>query len=102
MTTIEGNSIMPMNRALYPANWGEIASAIKKAAAWHCQWCGKACYQPGERVVTRRLVLTVHHLDGNPGNCDAGNLVALCAPCHLRADRDRRRLAAFLTEIMKG
>jgi len=93
---------MPMNRALYPANWEEIAFAVKETAGWRCQECGKACYQPGERVITRRLVLTVHHRDGNPGNCESDNLVALCAPCHLRADRDRRRLAALVAESQKG
>ena len=28
-------------------------------------------------------MLTVHHLDMNPANCDPSNLVALCQSCHL-------------------
>lgn len=39
---------MPMDRSLYPANWDEIATAIKTAANWHCQECGKPCRQPGQ------------------------------------------------------
>lgn len=39
---------MPMDRHLYPDNWDEIATAIKTAANWHCQECGKPCFRPGE------------------------------------------------------
>lgn len=39
---------MPMNRALYPANWDEIAFAIKQEAGWNCSECGRPCLQPGE------------------------------------------------------
>lgn len=28
-------------------------------------------------------MLTVHHLDGNKGNCEKWNLAALCQICHL-------------------
>jgi hypothetical protein len=34
----------------------------------------------------KRFLLTVAHLDQNPGNIESGNLQALCAPCHLRYD----------------
>ena len=39
---------MPMQRELYPDDWDAIATAIKSAANWHCQECGKPCLQPGE------------------------------------------------------
>ena len=29
-------------------------------------------------------VLTVHHLDMNPSNCEWWNLAALCQQCHLK------------------
>lgn len=93
---------MPMNRALYPANWSEIASAIKEAAEWTCQGCGATCYRPGEKVESRTRVLTVHHRDGNPGNCDPDNLVALCAPCHLRADATLHAQRASHTRAVKA
>lgn len=59
----------------YPANWPEIAKAVKSAAGWCCIRCG-APNQPGR-------VLTVHHLDMNPANCEWWNLAALCQQCHL-------------------
>jgi hypothetical protein len=77
---------MPMQRALYPDNWEEIALAVKEAAGWVCQGCGKQCRRPGEPFTTHKNTLTVQHIDGVPANCAAGNLIALCAPCHLRAD----------------
>lgn len=39
---------MPMDRKLYPANWVEIALAIKIAVSWSCQQCDRPCRQPGE------------------------------------------------------
>jgi len=37
-----------MDRRLYPANWNAIARAIKDAADWTCQQCGRPCRRPGE------------------------------------------------------
>lgn len=61
----------------YPADWPEIAQRVKDAAGWRCEHCG----HPHD--LESGHVLTVHHLDGNPGNCDPANLVALCQRCHL-------------------
>ena len=77
---------MPMNRARYPDDWEAIATAIKEAADWRCQRCGRQCRRPGEVFDTHRRTLTVHHLDGEPENCTDGNLTVLCSGCHLRAD----------------
>ena len=60
----------------YPSNWGEIALRVKEAAGWCCENCGHPHSFPG-------YVLTVHHLDGDKGNCGDRNLVALCQRCHL-------------------
>lgn len=106
---------MPMQRERYPKNWPEIATAIKAAANWHCQACGRPCRQPGESLFAfieriqgeshvdldwanqtaiaticdkpQRFTLTVAHLDQNPSNNAAANLRALCVPCHLNYDR---------------
>jgi len=70
---------MPMRprRALYPANWEELAEAVKTAAGWRCEQCGHP-HDPAAGYT-----LTVHHIDGNPGNNLPENLVALCQRCHL-------------------
>ena len=68
---------MPWNPELYPENWGEIAVAVKKAAGWCCERCGRL-HDP-----SAGYTLTVHHLDGDPSNCEESNLVALCQRCHL-------------------
>ena len=61
----------------YPANWKEIATAVKAAAKWQCIRCGHAHSREGWRI------LTVHHLDGDKANCQWYNLAALCQRCHL-------------------
>ena len=77
---------MPMDKARYPANWGEIAAAVNEAADWKCAEGGKQCRRPGEKLDTHKRTLTVHHINHQPEDCRPENLVALCAPCHLRAD----------------
>lgn len=84
---------MPMDKGRYPANWKQIALAVKEAAGWKCQGCGKQCRRPGEKLDTpgkagHQYTLTVHHKDHRPENCQPENLIALCAPCHLRADAE--------------
>lgn len=64
-------------RGEYPANWKEIAKAVKDAAGWRCVRCLHAhCVESGH-------VLTVHHFDGNKANCERYNLMPLCQRCHL-------------------
>lgn len=82
---------MPMEKGRYPADWKEIALRVKQAAGWRCAACGKKCREPGEKLGTpgragHQYTLTVHHIDHRPENCSRENLVALCAPCHLKAD----------------
>jgi hypothetical protein len=61
----------------YPANWNEIALRVKEEAGWKCVRCGEPHDYPSGHV------LTVHHLDLDPQNCEWWNLVALCQRCHL-------------------
>lgn len=94
-----------MNKAAYPDNWPEIAKRVKEAARWQCQQCGRQCYRPGEPCPDRSRILTVHHINHIPSDCSPDNLIALCAPCHLRADaqhhaRNARRTRAAKTGQM--
>jgi hypothetical protein len=93
---------MPTNKDLYPPDWEEISTRIKAATGWVCQECGKQCYLPGEPCADRTMVLTVHHLDHNPVNCAEDNLIALCAPCHLRADANHHARNARRTRASKS
>ena len=91
----------------YPADWTDIATAIKDKAEWRCERCGvrhetKCPDCAGDGVAQyqdvrfetfmcgtcggkgqRGRVLTVHHLDGDKANCADWNLAALCQRCHL-------------------
>ena len=44
-----------------------------------------------------KVVLTVAHLDHTPENCDPGNLLAMCQPCHLRYDAQHHAATARAT-----
>lgn len=74
---------MPVDWSKYPSDWRARAMAIKDAAGWKCQACGKQCRRPGETHMSHTHTLTVAHVEH--GNHD-GELLALCAPCHLRMD----------------
>jgi hypothetical protein len=75
----------------YPPEWksGDIQRTIYALAGWRCEHCGCE-FVPGSTKARYALnadgkprILTVHHLDGNPANCEYSNLVALCQNCHL-------------------
>jgi hypothetical protein len=78
----------------YPANWQEIAGRIKSSAEWKCE----RCKHPHD--VTTGHVLTVHHLDGQKGNCADWNLAALCQRCHLAIQGRVKMEQLFFTEIL--
>ena len=92
---------MPINYEDYPKNWKWLSRQIVKDAGNRCE----LCYAPnGERVVRTpdgpypwrpaspddwkpvKIVLTVHHIDGNKQNSAKQNLISLCQKCHLRLD----------------
>ena len=77
---------MPIDKTKYPANWDEMATACKEAAGCKCKGCGIGHIEDG----TMGSCLTVHHPDRDPWNPNA-RLVALCARCHLAADRKLRK-----------
>lgn len=62
----------------YPENWRAIAAQVKEDAGGKCVRCG----HPHD--VKAGYMLTVHHLDLSPANCEWWNLAALCQRCHLQ------------------
>ncbi len=62
----------------YPADWKAIAQQTKDAAGWRCARCGH------EHDPKAGYCLTVHHLNGEKGDCAWHNLAPLCQRCHLR------------------
>ncbi len=92
----------------YPPEWHRtIKHAVREAAGHRCVRCGHP-YRNGQhgngewspcdgrcahgeptRTVdgvreARWRILTVHHLDGDKGNCRWWNCVSLCQRCHLQ------------------
>ena len=82
---------MPVDWSKYPDDWKAIATAVKEAAGWKCEPCGKQCYFPNESVTDTRRVLTVAHINHVESDCRPENLVAACSVCHLRYDAERKR-----------
>lgn len=100
-------------RGSYPENWRAIAEGVKAEAGWRCVRCGHP-NEPvvrGDRVVARMApcdeecshepdeklrILTVHHLDGDKGNCEWWNLPALCQVCHLQIQSKVRMDQTYL------
>jgi len=79
---------MPMKRDEYPVNWELISRSVRQAAGWRCELCdaqnGGKHWKTGAKVV-----LTVHHINGNKQDNSKVNLIALCQRCHLRLDLGR-------------
>jgi len=80
---------MPMDRKRYHPEWEEISAAVVRRAGNRCELCpaenGKLHWKTKAFVV-----LTVHHIDGNPENNRRLNLIALCQRCHLRLEAGMR------------
>lgn len=80
---------MPIDYREYHKEWKKISREVKERAGWGCELCparhGEPHWKTGSRVV-----LTVHHIDGDKKNNSRHNLIALCQRCHLRLDRGRR------------
>ena len=80
---------MPISKEkkkLYPRNWTDLSFWTRLRAGNKCELCDakNGCPHP---VTKSKVVLTVHHLDFNPGNNKEYNLLALCQRCHLRLDK---------------
>ena len=90
---------MPVKWTKYPTNWKQIATAVKDAAGWKCQQCGKQCRRPGEVFDTHKNTLTVAHLNHDPMDCSPENLRAMCAPCHLRYDASHHAMTRMKNKL---
>jgi hypothetical protein len=61
---------------------------VKRLNGYRCERCGHPHLDPCDERCThphdgKRRVLTVHHLNGDKGECHLWNLAALCQACHL-------------------
>lgn len=83
---------MPIKREkrhLYSADWKRISFLVRKRAGWKCEMCGAEAGLPNPR--TRSVVLlTVHHINGDPTDNRPMNLLALCQEHHNRLDQPFR------------
>jgi len=93
---------VPVDWSKYPPNWTEIATAIKDAAGWRCEGCGKQCRFPGEPFDTHRRTLTVAHINHVEMDCADENLVALCPKCHFAYDENRKRMQRLARKRIKN
>ena len=98
--------IKPENRALYPADWPEISLKKRTKAGWKCEGspkypdCRAAAGRP-HPVTGSLVVLTVAHLDHDPGNVDDDNLRAWCQRCHLAYDAQHHAANAAATRAAR-
>ena len=99
--------IRPENKDRYPADWDAISRAAKDAAGWRCACrgeCGRGhegrcpnCHGEPAYGTGSRVVLTTAHLNHQPEDCTASNLVPMCNGCHLHYDAGHHRVTAALT-----
>ena len=81
--------IRPERKKLYPENWEKISLLIRTKALWKCQLCAAKEGQP-HPITGSQVVLTVHHINGDPTDNRRLNLIALCQRCHNRLDQPFR------------
>jgi 5-methylcytosine-specific restriction endonuclease McrA len=69
----------------YPSDWRTISRRIRERDGFRCRWCGTGNglfdFRTGQPVR-----LTTMHLDGDPNNSAAWNLVSACRSCHAAYD----------------
>lgn len=76
---------MPINYKEYHPEWKKISKSIIEKAKNMCDLCNAENGEPHWKTGSK-VVLTVHHIDGNKQNNSKINLIALCQRCHLRLD----------------
>lgn len=79
---------MPINYSEYGKEFQAKSGVLRKAYG-KCAICGADNYQPNPETGSK-VVLTVHHLDGDKHNNELLNLVPLCQKCHLAEHKEER------------
>jgi len=82
--------IKPEKSSLYPENWDRLSLLLRERAGWKCELCQAANRFP-HPITGSGVVLTVHHINGDPTDSRRINLIALCQRCHNRLDQPFRR-----------
>ena len=113
---------MPMKIEDYPDNWKWLSAQVRKRNGGRCELCnapnGEIVLRPKKQYaldwdqpwyhvediipeyaiefIKTKIILTVHHIDGDKSNNSEQNLISLCQRDHLRLDlakhmRNRKR-----------
>jgi hypothetical protein len=121
---------MPCNYKDYPANWKQIIAEKKVRNYNKCELCfapngetvtrlppHKWAHPWGSGYITfgychgekghhdypkTKIILTVHHIDGDKNNNTDANLILLCQRCHLRLDLCKHMSKTKETREKKG
>ena len=75
----------------YHPEWATVSRYVRELFDFYCARCAKDC----RKSKNADSVLQVHHIDENPGNNDLGNLIPLCAACHLKIEKEARLHAPY-------
>lgn len=71
------------------ANWPIIRQRILVRAHGRCELCYSRQYHQHFKLLFK-VILTVHHINGNHEDDRPCNLLALCQRCHLRLEAPGR------------
>jgi 5-methylcytosine-specific restriction endonuclease McrA len=91
--------IRPEKRCLYPENWVTISKLIRERAGWKCGLCRVRNGDP-HPVTGSAVILTVHHINGDPTDMRKLNLLALCQRCHNKLDQPFRHARKVKGELI--
>lgn len=92
------------NRNKYPEHWDKLSLFLREKAGWRCELCQSANGFP-QKITKSKVVLTVHHISGDPTDNRKINLIVLCQRCHNILDqpfrRPKRNLGLLIQEFPK-
>lgn len=91
---------MPCDYKNYHPDWKGIVKLEKIRTHNRCEMCGvKNGFIKDDGV---KIVLTVHHIDGDKTNNKYPNLLVCCQRCHLRLDLGKHMKNAKETRMKKA